>query len=112
MKVKSNTKHVCMTYGRGHNLEDIRCKTEAKFICQFNPCTDTKRKCPNSSVQSKPPHGFVYVAQTGKYYRPYTVHKGFLEALEVCQAEGGTIIEFRTPAEHNVLNQMQSEKKH
>ena len=102
---------MCMTYGRGHNLEDIRCKTEAKFICQFNPCTDTKRKCPNSSVQSKPPHGFVYVAQTGKYYRPYTVHKRFLEAIEVCQAEGGTIIEFRTPAEHNVLNQMQSECK-
>ena len=95
------------------SLHDDNCNRPLKFLCQFDPCTDTKRKCPNSSAQSKPPHGFVYVAQTGKYYRPFKSPdspKQFPEALGVCQAEGGTLIEFRTPDEHNVLNQMQSEK--
>ena len=105
---------MCMVYKKdsGQKMtKDENCKEKHKFLCQFDPCTDTKRKCPNSSVQSKPPDGYVYVAQTGKYYRPYTIHKWFLAALEVCQADGGTLIEFRTPAEHNVLNQMQSEKR-
>ena len=112
MEVKSNTKHMCMLIWKSDkSLHDDNCNRPLKFLCQFDPCTDTKRKCPNSSVQSKPPDGYVYVAQTGKYYRPYTIERWFLGALEVCQADGGTLIEFRTPAEHNVLNQMQSEKR-
>ena len=107
-----------MIYWRQHNLIDDTCNKAAKFLCQFDPCksipANDSRVCPANSAHSKPPDGYVYVAQTGKYYRPFkspNSPKQFAEALGVCQAEGGTLIEFRTPDEHNVLNQMQSEKK-
>ena len=111
---------MCMVYQRNpqkyKTTKDVNCIGNYKFLCQFDPCksisANDSRVCPDTSAHSKPPNGYVYVAQTEKYYRPYKISEQFLDALEVCQAEGGTIIEFRTPEEHNVLNQMQSEKNH
>ena len=94
-------------------VEDINCiNNNQKFLCQIDACNDTSHKCPSSSAHSEPPHGYVYISQTGKYYRPWGPggHAGtFLEGLEKCQSGGGTLIEFRTDAEHNVLKQMQGE---
>ena len=100
---------MCGMYTGDKSTKDSNCNEDKKFLCQFDLCDDAGRKCPNSSAQSKPPDGYVFVSQTGKYYRPYQTRKKFLEALEVCQADGATLIEFRTPAEHEVLDHMQSE---
>ena len=51
--------------------------------------------------------GYVYVAQTDKYYRPYKgAQEQFMQALETCQADGATLVEFRTPAEQKVMKQL------
>ena len=53
------------------------------------------------------PDGYVYVAQTDKYYRPYKgAQEQFMQALETCQADGATLVEFRTPAEQKVMKQL------
>ena len=42
-----------------------------------------------------------------KYYRPYAVdHKNYFEALETCQNDGATLIEFRTAEQYEVVQRM------
>ena len=104
---------ICIILYTSKKVEDKNCmKNLHKFLCQIDPCkSTTSHKCPSSSAHSKPPDGYVYISQAGKYYRPYNGgDKGtFLEGLEKCQSGGGTFIEFRTDAEQNILKQMQSE---
>ena len=104
-----NSNNMCGIYRTDKITQDKVCRENRKFLCQFDPCDNAGRKCSDSSSQSKAPDGYVFVGPTGKYYRPYKTRKKFLEALEVCQADGATLIEFRTPAEHEVLDHMQSE---
>ena len=107
MEVKSG--QMCMIIWRSKKVEDKKCLgNDHKFLCQIDPCKTTSHSCPSGSAHSKPPDGYAYISQAGKYYRPYW-GKTFLEGLEQCQSGGGTLIEFRTDAEHNILNQMQSE---
>ena len=89
-------------------MKDKNCNENWNVLCQFDPC-NARRKCSDGTAQSKPPDGYVYVGQTGKYYRPYKTKKWFLGALKECQAEGATFIEFRTSEEKEVLKHMQSE---
>ena len=103
---------MCMILWVGRKIEDLNCLNhQRKFLCQIDPCKSTSHKCPSGSAHSKPPDGYVYISQAGKYYRPYGAGDWgkFLEGLEKCQSGGGTLIEFRTDAEQNILKQLQSE---
>ena len=99
---------MCVITWPSKTVNNKNCNEVRKFLCQFDPC-DATRKCSDGSAQSKPPDGYLYVGQTGKYYRPYATRKWFLGALKECQADGATFIEFRTNEEHEVLKLMQSE---
>ena len=49
-------------------------------------------ECPNSDMKS--PIGYKKIS--GKWYKAYEHKKHFYDALEVCHAEKGTLVEFKT----------------
>ena len=53
----------------------------------------------------------MYVAETGKYYRPHKSKATFREALEICHEQKSTLVEFRTPQEYEMVKQMRGEPK-
>ena len=71
----------------------------------------TTGQCPVNSLRYEPPKGYVYVAETGKYYRPHKSKATFREALEICHAQNSTLVEFRTPQEYQIVKQMRGEQK-
>ena len=59
-------------------------------------------------MHGKPPNGYVYAVETGKYYRPYkrAAKATFSEALEICHEQNSTLVEFRTPEEYQMVKHM------
>ena len=88
----------------GKKVEDLNCMNhQRKFLCQIDPCKSTRHKCPSNSAHSKPPDGYVYISQAGKYYRPYRDTKSWYDAQVQCSAREATLVEGKTAEEHDVF---------
>lgn len=124
-----NEEQPCIVFMSDRTTRDKGCTDQKYFACQFS-CNNGNYgncgtfityefilhenqnlgKCSTNSVAagSIPPPGYIYHPPTDKYYLPGYVKKNWHDSQLQCSTDGATLMEFKTAAEHDALQVMQS----